>query len=100
MLNRPVVLLRRSRTATAPNRAEAPLKDQKIALLEQRISNMGKENDLLKQQNAIQEKLTERGRGWQAKIELGAPADIVASRFCLRVFGREIRMKLRSSHKN
>jgi len=38
---------------------EAPLKDQKIALLEQRVSNLEKENDLLKQQNAIQEKLTE-----------------------------------------
>ena len=38
---------------------EAPLKDQKIALLEQRVSNMEKENDLLKQQNVIQEKLTE-----------------------------------------
>jgi hypothetical protein len=35
------------------------LKDQKIALLEQRVSNLEKENDLLKQQNAIQEKLTE-----------------------------------------
>ena len=33
--------------------------DQKIALLEQRVSNLEKENDLLKQQNAIQEKLTE-----------------------------------------
>jgi len=29
---------------------EAPLKDQKIALLEQRVSNLEKENDLLKQQ--------------------------------------------------
>ena len=38
---------------------EAPLKDQKIALLEQRVSNLEKENDLLKQQNVIQEKLTE-----------------------------------------
>ena len=38
---------------------EAPLKDQKIALLEQRVSNLEKENDLLKQQNAIQLKLTE-----------------------------------------
>ena len=38
---------------------EAPLKDQKITLLEQRVSNLEKENDLLKQQNAIQEKLTE-----------------------------------------
>jgi hypothetical protein len=38
---------------------EAPLEDQKIALLEQRVSNLVKENDLLKQQNAIQEKLTE-----------------------------------------
>jgi DNA-directed RNA polymerase specialized sigma subunit len=38
---------------------EAPLKDQKIALLEQRVSNLEKENDLLKQQNAIQEKLTD-----------------------------------------
>src|SRR5512134_3849795 len=38
---------------------EAPLKDQKIALLEQRVSNLEKENDLLKQQAAIQEKLTE-----------------------------------------
>lgn len=37
---------------------EAPLKDQKIALLEQRVSNLEKENDLLKQQNTIQEKLT------------------------------------------
>jgi hypothetical protein len=36
-----------------------PLKDQKIALLEQRVSNLEKENDLLRQQNAIQEKLTE-----------------------------------------
>jgi hypothetical protein len=36
-----------------------PLKDQKIALLEQRVSNLEKENDLLKQQNAIREKLTE-----------------------------------------
>lgn len=35
------------------------LKDQKIALPEQRVSNLEKENDLLKQQNAIQEKLTE-----------------------------------------
>jgi len=46
------------------------------------------------------ELLIEAGRGRQTEIELGAPADIVASRFCLRVFGREIRMKLRSSHKN
>ena len=38
---------------------EAPLKDQKIALLEQQVSNLEKEKDLLKQQNAIQEKLTE-----------------------------------------
>jgi hypothetical protein len=38
---------------------EAPLKDQKIVLLEPRVSNLEKENDLLKQQNAIQEKLTE-----------------------------------------
>jgi hypothetical protein len=38
---------------------EAPLKDQKIAVLEQRVSNLEKENDLLKQQNVIQEKLTE-----------------------------------------
>jgi len=38
---------------------EAPLKDRKIALLEQRASNLEKENDLLKQQNVIQEKLTE-----------------------------------------
>ncbi len=38
---------------------ESPLKDQKIALLEQRVSNLEKENDLLKQQNVIQEKLTE-----------------------------------------
>ena len=38
---------------------EAPLKDQKIALLEQRVSNLEKENDLLKQQSSIQEKLTE-----------------------------------------
>ena len=38
---------------------EAPLKDQKIALLEQRVSNLEKENDLLKQQNIIQEKLTD-----------------------------------------
>jgi hypothetical protein len=29
---------------------EALLKDQKIALLEQRVSNLEKENDLLKQQ--------------------------------------------------
>jgi hypothetical protein len=35
------------------------LKDQRIAPLEQRVSNMEKENHLLKQQNAIQEKLTE-----------------------------------------
>jgi len=28
---------------------EAPLKDQKIALLEQRVANLEKENDLLKQ---------------------------------------------------
>ncbi len=38
---------------------EAPLKDQKISLLEARIANLEKENDLLKQQNIIQEKLTE-----------------------------------------
>jgi hypothetical protein len=38
---------------------ESPLKDQKIVLLEERLSNLEKENDLLKQQNAIQEKLTE-----------------------------------------
>ncbi len=38
---------------------EAPLKDQKIAILEKRVSNLEKENDLLKQQNTIQEKLTE-----------------------------------------
>src|SRR5512139_3906124 len=38
---------------------EAPLKDQKISLLEGRIANLEKENDLLKQQAAIQEKLTE-----------------------------------------
>jgi hypothetical protein len=37
---------------------EAPLKDQKIILLEQWKSNLARENDLLKQQNAIQEKLT------------------------------------------
>jgi chaperonin GroEL (HSP60 family) len=37
---------------------EAPLKDHKIALLEQRVSNLEKENDLLKQQNTIQKKLT------------------------------------------
>ena len=36
-----------------------PSKTRKIALLEQRVSNLEKENDLLKQQNAIQEKLTE-----------------------------------------
>jgi hypothetical protein len=30
---------------------EAPPKDQKIALLEQPVSNLEKENDLLKQQN-------------------------------------------------
>ncbi len=45
---------------------EAPLKDQKITLLEQRVSNLEKENDLLKQQTVIQEKLTElakRDRG-------------------------------------
>jgi len=33
--------------------------DRKSALLEQRVSNLEKENDILKQQNAIQEKLTE-----------------------------------------
>ena len=38
---------------------EAPLKDQKISLLEARIANLEKENDLLKQQATIQEKLTE-----------------------------------------
>jgi Ser/Thr protein kinase RdoA (MazF antagonist) len=38
---------------------EAPIKDQKNALLEQRVSNLEKENDLLKQQSTIQEKLTE-----------------------------------------
>ena len=38
---------------------ETPLKDQKIALLEQRVANLEKENDLLKQQAVIQEKLTE-----------------------------------------
>ncbi len=38
---------------------ETPLKDQKVALLEQRVSNLEKENDLLKQQNAIQEKPAE-----------------------------------------
>ena len=38
---------------------EAPLKDQKIVLLEQLVSNLVREDDLLKQQNAIQEKLTE-----------------------------------------
>jgi len=43
---------------------EAPLKDQKIALFEQRVSNLENENDLLNQQNAIQEKLAEL-----AKIE-------------------------------
>lgn len=37
---------------------EALLKGQKIALLEQRVSNLERENDLLKQQNTIQEKLT------------------------------------------
>ena len=37
--------------------------DQKIALLEQRVSNLEKENDLSKQQNAIQEKLTELAKG-------------------------------------
>jgi hypothetical protein len=38
---------------------EAPLNEQKIAFLEQRVSNLEKENDLLKQQNITQEKLTE-----------------------------------------
>jgi hypothetical protein len=38
---------------------EAPLKDQKIALLEQRVTKLEKESDLLKQQKAIQERLTE-----------------------------------------
>jgi hypothetical protein len=33
---------------------EAPLKDQKIPLEEQRVANRGKENYLLKQQNAVQ----------------------------------------------
>ena len=38
---------------------EAPLQDQWIALLEQRVANLEKENDLLKQQSTIPEKLTE-----------------------------------------
>jgi hypothetical protein len=38
---------------------EVPLKDQKITLLGQWVSNLEKENDLLKQQNSIREKLTE-----------------------------------------
>jgi len=38
---------------------EAPLKDQKITLLGQWVSNLEKENHLLKQQNTIQEKTTE-----------------------------------------
>ncbi|MGA2318571.1 MAG: hypothetical protein ABSG71_19660 [Thermodesulfobacteriota bacterium] len=33
---------------------EAPLKDPKIPLEEQRVANRGKENYLLKQQNAVQ----------------------------------------------
>ena len=41
---------------------EAILKGRKIALLEQRATSLRKENDLLKQQNAIQEKLTERAK--------------------------------------
>jgi len=36
-----------------------PSKTRRSPLLEQRVSNLEKENDLLKQQNAIQEKLTE-----------------------------------------
>ena len=76
---------------------EAPLKDQKIALLEQRVSNLEKENDLLKQQNChpgeadragqergrgLPDRFRERkgthrsgleaGRGWETEIELGA----------------------------
>ena len=39
---------------------EALFKDQKIALLEQRVSNLEKENDLPKQQNGIQEKAFEK----------------------------------------
>ena len=38
---------------------EAPFKNEKIAVLEQRVENLEKENDLLRQQNATQEKLTE-----------------------------------------
>jgi DNA-directed RNA polymerase specialized sigma subunit len=38
---------------------EAPLKDEKIAALKERVANLEKENDLLRQQNVIQEKLTE-----------------------------------------
>jgi len=38
---------------------EAPLKDQKITFVRQGVSNLEKENDLMKQQNTTQEKLTE-----------------------------------------
>ena len=38
---------------------EAPLKDQKISLLERSVANLEKENDLLKRQAELQEKLTE-----------------------------------------
>ncbi len=84
------------------------LKDQKIALLEHRGTNLEKENDLLKQQNAIQEKLTELAKREAevyrtalekekeltdgalklAEIELGVTRIVRTGRFCSWASGR------------
>ncbi len=101
---------------------EAPLKDQKIVLLEQRVSNLEREDDLLKQQNAIQEKLTELAKR-EAEVyriafekekeltyralklaEVRKPNRIGSYRgywdwpFCLRIFSRERRWSHMPKH--
>ena len=63
---------------------EAPLKDQKIVLLEQRVSNL--EIFIVFYSYSMRYALCamrvfERGRDGETKIELGAPGDIGAGRF-------------------
>ena len=69
---------------------EAPLKDQKIALLEQR--GLSHQNGFLPDTDTATDTyyLSEAGRSWKTEIELEVAGGIGVGSFSLRIFGRRI----------